>query len=84
VHLLKANVPRTRIVTFGYDADIANFWAMASQNTIRNHAVNLANALAQLRERTDTEERPIVFVTHSLGGLVFEDVGDPASVLSTL
>ncbi|KAK0750679.1 hypothetical protein B0T18DRAFT_409408 [Schizothecium vesticola] len=72
-HLLKNDVPKTRIVTFGYDADIAHFFATASQNCIRNHANNLANAVAQVRERTETEERPIIFVTHSLGGLVFED-----------
>ncbi|KAJ4132375.1 hypothetical protein NW754_015190 [Fusarium falciforme] len=70
---LKNDVPKTRIVTFGYDADVVHFWAMASQNRIRNHALNLVNALAQLRERTETEARPILFVTHSLGGLVFED-----------
>jgi hypothetical protein len=72
--LLKKDIANSRILTFGYDADIAHFWAAASQNCIRNHAINLTNALAQLRERTATEERPIVFVTHSLGGLVFEDV----------
>ncbi|KAK3358093.1 Alpha/Beta hydrolase protein [Lasiosphaeria hispida] len=73
LHLLKTDIPKTRIVTFGYDADIAHFWAPASQNCIRNHAINLANAIAQLRERTETENRPIIFVTHSLGGLVLED-----------
>ncbi|KAK4450166.1 Alpha/Beta hydrolase protein [Podospora aff. communis PSN243] len=73
LHLLKNDVPKARIVTFGYDADIAHFFATASQNCIRNHAINLANAVAQLRERTETEDRPIIFVTHSLGGLVFED-----------
>lgn len=52
---------------------------MASQNRIGDHASNLVNSLAQLRERTETEDRPIVFVTHSLGGLVFED----AMLLST-
>ncbi|KAK0619672.1 hypothetical protein B0T14DRAFT_456077 [Immersiella caudata] len=72
-HLLKTVIPKTRIVTFGYDADIAHFFSTASQNCIRNHANNLTNAVAQLRERTETEERPIIFVTHSLGGLVFED-----------
>jgi len=73
-HLLNKDIPNSRILTWGYDADIAHFWAAASQNCIRNHAINLNNALAQFRERTETEERPIVFVTHSLGGLVFEDV----------
>ncbi|OBR03258.1 LipA and NB-ARC domain-containing protein [Colletotrichum higginsianum IMI 349063] len=72
-HLLKDEVPRTRIVTFGYDADVVHFWAAASQNRVRNHAVNLINAISQLRERTDTEDRPVIFVVHSLGGLIFED-----------
>lgn len=71
--LLPKDVPKARIMTFGYDADVVHFWAMASQNRIGDHASNLVNSLAQLRERTETEDRPIVFVTHSLGGLVFED-----------
>lgn len=72
--LLPADLPKTRIMTYGYDADIAHFWSMASQNRIGEHAGNLVNAIAQIRERTDTENRPIIFVTHSLGGLVTEDV----------
>jgi pimeloyl-ACP methyl ester carboxylesterase len=72
--LLKHDVPRTRILTFGYDADVAHFWTQSSQNRIGDHALNLVNALAQLRERSDTEDRPIIFAVHSLGGLVLEDV----------
>lgn len=74
--LLPKDLPKTRIMTYGYDADIAHFWSMASQNRIGEHASNLVNAIAQVRERTDTEGRPIVFVTHSLGGLVTEDVSE--------
>src|SRR5271156_1339560 len=51
--LLKADLPDVRIMTFGYDADIVHFWDMASQNRIGNHAQNLVNALAQIRERSD-------------------------------
>lgn len=72
--LLKNDLPQSRIVTFGYDADIVHFWSMAAQNRIGNHAQTLINVLAQMRERTETEERPIIFVAHSLGGLVVEDV----------
>lgn len=83
-HFLKNTLPNTRILTFGYDADLAHFWSVASQNCVRNHATNLTNAVAQLRGRTKTEERPIIFVTHSLGGLVFEDVSDIDTYLHIL
>jgi hypothetical protein len=83
-HLLKNDIPKTRIMTFGYDADIVHFWAMASQNFVGNHALKLVNCLAQIRERTETEDRPIIFVTHSLGGLVFEDVGSNTDALNRL
>jgi len=72
--LLKNDLPQSRVVTFGYDADIVHFWSMASQNRIGHHAQTLINVLSQTRERTETEERPIIFVAHSLGGLVVEDV----------
>lgn len=67
------DLPPMRILSYGYDADVAHFWAMGSQNRIGEHAGNLVNALAQLRDGSDTEERPIIFVAHSLGGLVTED-----------
>jgi len=69
--LLPQELPSVRVMTYGYDADIAHFWAMASQNRIGEHAGNLVNAIA--RERIGSERRPIIFVTHSLGGLVTED-----------
>lgn len=70
--LLSKDMPDTRILSFGYDADIVNLWDPASVNTLANHAENMVGDLVRKRERTDTEARPIVFVTHSLGGLVTE------------
>ncbi|KAM7196692.1 hypothetical protein V8F33_006032 [Rhypophila sp. PSN 637] len=46
---------------------------MVSQNRIANHAWNLLTSLASYRENDNTNERPIIFVCHSLGGLVCED-----------
>ncbi|KAK1837152.1 Tetratricopeptide repeat-domain-containing protein [Podospora conica] len=46
---------------------------MVSTSRIANHAGNLLTSLATYRESNDTNERPIIFVCHSLGGLVCED-----------
>ncbi|KAJ5875172.1 uncharacterized protein N7473_012519 [Penicillium subrubescens] len=46
---------------------------MVSRNRIGNHSMNLLAALATYREDDSTNDRPILFVCHSLGGLVCED-----------
>lgn len=70
--LLPASLPTARIMTFGYDADIVNAIDVASSNTLRDHGKSLAHALTY--ERMEAEERPVIFVAHSLGGLVCEQV----------
>lgn len=71
--LLPLKVPNTRILTFGYDAYIADWRGMVSQNRIGNHAMNLLAAVAAFRDDDDTNHRPLIFVCHSLGGLVCEN-----------
>ncbi|SLM33794.1 nacht and ankyrin domain protein [Lasallia pustulata] len=71
--LLNRDVPNSRILSFGYDADVVSFWSPTSQNRIGNHALNMLGGLTRLREKSDTENRKIIFVTHSLGGLVTQD-----------
>ena len=70
--LLGQDLPDTRIMSFGYDADIVNFWDPASNSRLSSHAENLVGDLVRERERTDTETRKVLFVAHSLGGLVTE------------
>lgn len=70
--LLSQDLPDVRILSFGYDADIVHLWNPASTNRLSNHAQNMVGELVRQRERTDTEFRPILFVAHSLGGLVTE------------
>ncbi|KIM98334.1 hypothetical protein OIDMADRAFT_128525 [Oidiodendron maius Zn] len=71
--LLKDDIPEARIFTFGYDADVASFWGGASQNRLANHAENMLGDLAGEGEETvSKDDRSIIFVVHSLGGLVTE------------
>lgn len=74
--LLKEDIPDARILSFGYDADIVDWWSPASINRIGNHAEALLGAVTRRRERTNSEQRKIVFVMHSLGGLVIQSALD--------
>lgn len=69
--LLSQDFPRARIMTFGYDADVVRFWTIASSNRLDDHGKSLAYAL--LDQRGQVGRRPIVFIAHSLGGLVCEE-----------
>ncbi|KAK3680817.1 Alpha/Beta hydrolase protein [Podospora appendiculata] len=71
--LLPLALATSRILTFGYDAYVADWRGVVSQARIANHAWNLLTSLASYRENDRTNERPIIFVCHSLGGLVCED-----------
>ncbi|KAF8545005.1 hypothetical protein BDD12DRAFT_937273 [Trichophaea hybrida] len=62
-----------RILTFGYDANVVDLKSIVSKNRIGNHSKNLLTALATHREDDGTTTRPIIFVVHSLGGLVCAD-----------
>ena len=68
--LLPAEVESARILTFGYDAYVARLGGVASHNTLSDHAKNLLHDLARDRRKNKAEERPLLFVAHSLGGLV--------------
>jgi pimeloyl-ACP methyl ester carboxylesterase len=70
--LLPRDLPTARIIMYGYDADILRLTDKnVGQNTIQDHAKNLINDLCALRK--DAIGRPIIFVAHSLGGLIIQD-----------
>ncbi|KAK3986791.1 ankyrin repeat domain-containing protein 17 [Cladorrhinum sp. PSN332] len=69
--LLPSKLTKARILTYGYDAYIVQK-GHAGGNRLNDHAMNLVNDLTTDRERDDrhASSRPIIFVAHSLGGLV--------------
>ncbi|KAJ6437374.1 hypothetical protein O9K51_09930 [Purpureocillium lavendulum] len=67
--LLAPKLARARILTYGYDAYIVRK-EVAGNNGLVEHAANLVNDLTEQRRSTNSRSRPIVFVAHSLGGLV--------------
>ena len=67
--LLAHDFEDVRILTFGYDSKVTKgFMAPSSKNGIFQHGNSFLRALG--RARNDCRQRPIVFVAHSLGGLV--------------
>ncbi|KAI4113333.1 MAG: hypothetical protein LQ345_005660 [Seirophora villosa] len=48
--LLPGDMPKARVVTFGYDADVVGLIDVASSNTIRDHGKALATQVAQKRQ----------------------------------
>ncbi|KAK3989429.1 hypothetical protein QBC44DRAFT_396304 [Cladorrhinum sp. PSN332] len=74
--LLKADIPDARVLSFGYDADVVGWWSPTSSNRIGNHAENLLGRVMRLKERTCSEDRSVIFVMHSLGGLVVQNALD--------
>jgi pimeloyl-ACP methyl ester carboxylesterase len=74
--LLKVDIPDARIIGFGYDASVHNWSRSVSQNRIGNHAQDLLGSVVRLREETGTEHLRLIFVTHSMGGLVVQNALD--------
>jgi hypothetical protein len=53
-NLLPSKVANARILTFGYDAHVADWRGMVSKNRIGNHSMNLLTAIATHREDDNT------------------------------
>lgn len=52
--LLPSKLPTARILTYGYDAFVADWKGVVSHSRIANHAYNLLTYLASYREEDDT------------------------------
>ena len=74
-NLLARDIPDARIITWGYDADVAHFVSPVSTNRVKDHAKSLSNALNGLRSSPETSTRPLILIAHSLGGIICAQVG---------
>ncbi|KAI9779630.1 MAG: hypothetical protein M1839_007295 [Geoglossum umbratile] len=72
--LLPKNLERrkenVRVLVYGYNADVWDFGGKTSSDRIHHHAQTMVQSLYANRSLEDAVERPIVFVCHSLGGIV--------------
>ena len=71
---LLRKLPRTRAMTFGYSASVVGNTSVAG---IRDNARQLLTFLSNRREEDGTFRRPIVFLGHSLGGIIIKQVRSP-------
>lgn len=75
--LLSKDIPRSRILSFGYDARVINKDNSSGRipaESASEHARELVYTLRDFRSDTRTVGRKIMFICHSLGGIVCKDV----------
>jgi len=63
-------IPRARFLTYGYDTAVV---ASHSNQGVHELAHTLLDGLVTFRQRTQTHRRPLLFVCHSLGGVVLKE-----------
>ncbi|KAJ5519970.1 hypothetical protein N7463_000423 [Penicillium fimorum] len=73
--LLPQKLEQARILTWGYDAYFMSKSGVSSEsgvssNGLVDHATNLLANITSDRESCNASSRPLIFVAHSLGGLV--------------
>ncbi|KAH7350702.1 hypothetical protein BKA65DRAFT_582695 [Rhexocercosporidium sp. MPI-PUGE-AT-0058] len=72
--LLPEDFPDCRILTFGYDSHVSNFFGgAANKDGITAHGNAFLNRLVGVRTNNCPPERKIIFIAHSLGGLVLKE-----------
>ncbi|KAK4460162.1 hypothetical protein QBC42DRAFT_230113 [Cladorrhinum samala] len=77
---LPKDCPNSRILVYGYDSKVTKYMAgPTNKNTILSYSKDLLYAL----ERETTAGRPLIFVAHSLGGIVVKEMLSRSSASPT-
>ena len=72
--LLPQVFPQARILTWGYNVQLKHMLTSKSKESIFHHAGVLLSDLALLRTSSvDDKQKKLIFVAHSLGGIVVKD-----------
>jgi hypothetical protein len=69
--LLPDHIPNARILSFGYDSGVQ---FSKSVSGISEFTEQLLEGLLARRQSEEEQQRPVIVVCHSLGGLVFKQV----------
>jgi hypothetical protein len=69
---LPSQLPSARIMSFGYNSDTALSKAVTDIDDVASMLLSRLNLQRQLEEE---RKRPIVFISHSLGGIVVKKAG---------
>lgn len=68
---LARDFPNSRIMTWGYNTTITKGYRAVNQVSLFSHARNLLYDLQS--ERRKVSDRPLIFVAHSLGGILVKE-----------